>query len=398
MNEHETTLNERHIGSYLIAIGSVFLFVGSGAALGIADNYLFFLLAIITNIFEALQQKKSKIHLNIINTFFILVVVLTVFFMVSGKYDRGSALSVIMFAALFLSIDFDNFNSNDAIVIINGVIISSIIFSLLILLQGHEFLYRGTAKYTYTQTFGSKITFEPNYLGTIISMGVCLSIVLLVNYSTDKKKALIYVATAIISLVGVMLTGSRSAFVSVTIFGLMLVATMKRSKTKKRIILIIVLLFTLIFLLIALGVIPETIYQRMLASSYVDGSNKKRITDWSYGLKALINNPIVGNGPQPTLNIIMSQFSFHGDVHNTFLTFGVMFGVVPFILFIIWTINITARLFKERQRLLFSALVAMIFEWNILACQFTVSMWLMLIICVASTSNSSYIARRQFRM
>lgn len=389
MMDYENSTSKVHFGSHFIVLGTICLFLGSGASLGIANNYVFFLIGIIVNVGEALLHKKKAIHLNVINSFLLIVSLLTIFYVVYGKYDRGSALSMLMYAALLLSIDFNDYNKSDAVLISKGVVISAVVFSLLILFQGHEYLYRGTAKYTYTQTFGSQITFEPNYLGTIISMGFCLNIVLIGASSKEIKSKILYILSAVISLIGVMLTGSRSALVSIIIFGITIVLTMKRGKTRNRIIVAIILFIVIMAVLIALNVIPETVYLRMLGSSYVDRSNMKRIADWTYGLQSLIRSPLFGYGPQPTLSIIMSQFNFHGDVHNTFLTFGVMFGVVPFILFIILILNIVGKLYKKNNRLLFASLIAMVFEWNILACQFTLSTWLMLIICLTYTTETS---------
>ena len=377
---YSNTKEKRHAGSVFMMLGLVFLFVGSGAALGIADNYLFFVVAIICNFVDMALKKKTKIKLSSFLLFSLLIIIFTIFYFIIGNYDRGTALSLLLYAVLMISVLMNDYNISDAKMIINGAIISSVIFSLLIVFFGHEFLYTGTAKYTYTQSFGSKITFEPNYVGTLLTLGFCLAIYCAINSVSNRRKTSFYILSVLVVLVGIFLTGSRSALVSLFLFSIIIIAFMKPSKLKRRLIIFVILLIVLTSILIITNVIPSNVYMRLLRTSYVDNSNLKRIADWNYGIKAIFDSPIIGNGSRLTLDIMMDKYGFHGDVHNTFLTFGVMYGIPVLLILVYAIIKLCYRLYKYNDRILLAVFIAMVFEWNILACQLCVSTWVAIII------------------
>ncbi len=388
------TEEKAHIGSYLISLGVIFLFLGSGAALGIADNYLFFVAAIVCNFVEMVLHHKTRLKINSFLVFSIFVMVFMALYFIAGSYDRGTALSLLLYSVLIISVMVDDYNLADVKNIVNGVIVSSLVFSGLIVFFGHEFLYAGSAKYTYTQSYGSNITFEPNYVGTLLTLGFCLAVFSALNNGSDKKRVVYYATSSLFILLGLFLTGSRSALVSLLLFVFIIVLTMKPSKLKNRMLALAGLLVIAAIVLIVTNVIPANVYLRLLRTSYIDNSNMKRIADWSYGLRAMFSNPIFGNGPILTLDILMEKYGFHGDVHNTFLTIGVMCGVPVFLLFVFTIIKYAVCLYVSNERLLFSTFIAMIFEWNILACQLCVSTWITLIIVMIYVDN--YFGKSQY--
>ena len=162
---------------------------------------------------------------------------------------------------------------------------------------------------------------------------------------------------------------------------------MKPSKIKQRVIFFVVFLVILSAMLIFTKIIPSNVYMRLLRTTYVDNSNLKRVADWSYGIKALIDRPIFGYGPRLTLDILIDKYNFHGDVHNTYITFGVMYGIPVLYLFIHTTISFAYYLYKNNERFILATFLAMVFEWNILPCHVCVSTWITLIIVMIFVRN-----------
>ena len=378
-----------HIGSYFIMLGTVLLFLGSGSALGIADNYFFFMAAIVCNFIDFILHIRNytKLKIDYFFPFFALVIVFTILYLILGSYDRGTAFSMLMYAVLIISISICEYSKSDAKNIINGVVISSVIFSVLVVFFGKEYMYSGTNKYTFTQTFGSKITFEPNYLGSLLTLGFCLAVYMAIDELTDKKKKAVYISSAIIVLVGLFLTGSRSALVSIFLFAAIVVIFMKPGKTKKAIIIFGIAIVILVVILILTDVIPQSVYIRMLKTSYNDRSNSKRVENWICGLKAMFDSPLIGNGPYLTIDILRNKYGFVGDAHNTFITIGVMYGVPVLLLFIYAIIKLCYELWRYCDRVLMATFIAMIFEWNIIAAHFCIPTWLTIIILLVLAQN-----------
>ncbi len=386
-----------HIGSILIAMGTVLLFIGNGAALGIADNYFLFFIAMISNFIEFILTKKKVISIDSTFVLAMVLLILTTLFIIKGTYDHGSAMSISLYMMLIVSISLVRYNQIDAKIIIQGMIISSVIFSLLIIFFGEEYLYKGTSKLTYTQSFGKHITFEPNYLGVLLTAGFCFSVYNAIDDFQNKRKMITSISFSMIAMVGAFLTGSRSAVVSILAFIILLINFMKSSEVKKRLLLLVGVLLLIGILLVVNKVIPESIYQRIFENSYMDNSNMKRIKDWDYGIKIMMLHPIFGNGPLKTSDIMIKNYGFRGDVHNTFLTIGVIYGIPIFFWFIIYIINIIVKLLKNNEKTLGAIIIAMIIEWNILACQYTVTTWLTIIVAfIVMNKNSDVISDQRY--
>ena len=93
---------KKHIGSVFVALGTVFLFAGSGNNLQMAGNHLFFIVAILLNILDFLLGSK-KIKFNYLLFSFGYLFVVVCFFFLFGMASSGEGLSLLLIMAICTS-------------------------------------------------------------------------------------------------------------------------------------------------------------------------------------------------------------------------------------------------------------------------------------------------------
>ena len=374
-----------NLTSFAILLGLVFLFAGNGSSLNLADNYLFFLIAIIIGFVEiALGGFRYPVR----NIYLVSFLVGLLFWslisgLISPYGDPGTVKTMLMYPVLLLVVLGTKQSEADIKLIEHGVIISSCVFSILVLFFGSNYLSSTSGKYTYIQTFGNHIIFEPNYLAFFVSLGFELAIILLLSNIKDKGKVIynyIYIIISIVTLVAMFSTGARMTVVAALLFGITYISFVSNAKLKKRVIIVIIILLFLLTLAINTGILPDTMVARLFHQSYLDGSNAKRLTDWKYGIFAMFRNPF-GYGPSVTTSIIQNLYGFHGDAHNTFITFGIYYGFIGFIALLGIYIYTLILVLKNKDYGYFSLLISMFFQANVLASQCTITFWMMLLLC-----------------
>jgi len=391
-----------NVSTIAIFVGLVFLFAGNGSALNLADNFPMFLAAIIFGSITFVFTGRYKIVVFDKYLFwFLIIMFFASLFMglISPYADSGTTKTMVMFPILILIVLIIKESDADVKVIEYGVVLSSCIFSYLLLFHGDYYLSMYTGKYTYIQSFGNHIVFEPNYLSLFITLGFEISIVLLVDNISRKSSFIFKIllsAMSVFQMIAMFRTGSRMSLVAVIIFSLVYIAFMKNKTLKRRLFAVVGIMIVFLIFSIESGLIPDTMIERLFHASYKDGSNLKRISDWSYGIKAIFENPI-GYGPSITSNIIERLFGFRGDAHNTFITFGVYYGLVGFIAFIALWIYCALKLLKQKDYGWFAVLISMVFQANILATQCTISLWIFLLISMMKIkiSNMNYLVKRE---
>ena len=238
-------------------------------------------------------------------------------------------------------------------------------------------------KTTYTQSFGKHIEFEPNFLALLLITGFefCVFATIKNIDKGNKNLAVSYSICAGITLLSSLITGSRSALITACIYGLFLILFMQNKKNRDKLFVVIFLLVVALIIATKNGVLSEDIYMRLFRNSYHDSSNDKRLINWQHGLMVMRDKPF-GAGPYESYLITRRLYGYNPAIHNTFIAFGSYFGLVGFVAFAVLTIGLAISAWKFKQRELFAMIISMIFEWNILECQITVSMWMFLLVCI----------------
>lgn len=388
--------NDRlHAGSFFIALGVNLLFARKDPGLGIANNYEAFIVAILCNLIDFLFDKRKKFRLDPLFVLTaVLVVALDLAHMAFGAYDRGAMVSILLYLVLIISVMVDGYSFRDAGVISNGTILASGIFTFLVLFSGRE-MYEGAGKYVFVQQFGDHRVIEPNYMGALMTLGFCLCIYQLigpmrVTHSIPGKA--FYIVFSVIIFFGILLSGSRSALVSVLIFGMVILLLTENRRMKKGLFLMCCAGAVLLAVMVVSGAIPESTYSRLFQKTYLDESNSIRIKDWLYGIKVMMDSPLTGSGPAMTADLILEKFAYIGDAHNTFITVGIMYGAGVLMLFVFLLGRMAFRSYRKKDSVLVALMAAMVFEWNIIACQFTVSTWITILICMIMVNTDELAA------
>lgn len=376
------SVEKTKFSSKLIFLGLIFLFLGNGQNIQIAGNAPLFIVATVCNALTLVLFDK-KIHSNYITYCLMILLVFNVIYWGIGTYDHGIAMGLFLNLLLIIT-TMNTMNSNkDIKIIIDGVIYSSVIFGILLLLYGKGYSGAIYDKMTYTQTFGNHIEFEPNFLALVLITGFefCVWAVIKSIDFRKRKNVILYSIFAAITLLSSLMTGSRSVLITACIYGVLLILFMKNHKTRNKLLFVILLLIIVLIIAIQKGVFSQDIYKRLFENSYNDNSNGRRFENWQYGLKVMMDKPF-GAGPFESSIILYTLYGYHNAAHNTFVAFGTYFGFLGVIAFAALPIGLAISAWKLKQRELFAMIISMIFEWNVLECQHTLSMWIFLLICI----------------
>lgn len=370
-------------GTRLIFLGLIFLFIGQGEGIETANNFLFFAAAAAFYGFSNLLTGKLKMQTNYITICLLILFCFDILYFALGEYSSGVAKGLFLNLLLIFTCMHAKIGNKDIKLIINGMIYSALIFSVFLLILGKGFSEDIYNKTTYTQPFGKHTELEPNFLAFLLITGFefCVFAALKNFDNANKKQAILYSSFAGITFLSSLITGSRSTLVTACIYGIILILFMKNHKTRNKLLIVIFLLIIVLIIAIQQDILSDDIYMRLFKKSYSDPSNDKRIVNWQHGLMVIRDKPL-GAGPYESYLITRSLYGYSPAVHNTFIAFGAYFGFVGFITFAILIIGLAISAWRFKQRELFAMIVSMIFEWNILECQITITMWIFLLICI----------------
>ncbi len=415
-----------HMGFICMFLGEVSLILSDGSYLGIANNSIPFLAAIMFNLLPILVGKSSA-RINYVSIVLMYILGITWCYYSIGIGDRGTALSLMMFPVLLLSVYFVDYTNRDIDILVDGIVISGVIFSVLILFYGNPDTGALEQKYTYTQSWGKHIQFEPNFYALWILCGFEFSVYKIlkllnrrkrskmiknnassVYFRRYKQKALRcavknkrkgrrrnrlpskkipailwmwYTFAAVLCMIAMFRTGARSVLMSGVVLFMCLALFIENRRVKRSFVLIALILIVLLFFAIYLEIIPTNMYERFFKNSYNDGSNQKRLTNWYYGLKATWDT-FIGCGPITSVQALYTLYNYPADAHNTFINFGVCYGVPGIVIFTAFIIYLAVMLWKHHHKELFSILISLIVQWNVVSAIYTFGMWQVLLIII----------------
>lgn len=367
---------------YAICLGLILAFIGDGSIIAFSDNYIFYLAAMLLAAVSILTRNKLSLPDPIIYWSMLGFLVCTLLVGgLSSHTDAGTFKTMIMASGLTVLMLFTKHDRSDVKKIENSIMIGSVILSVLILFFGGHYLSAATGKYTYIQSFGDKNVFEPNFTAFFLTMGFEIAAVRLMEALSDKRtrSLIIFFAAAVIQMIAMLRTGSRLSLVAAVIFILAYLLFTKNVRLKKYAFIAVAFAGILLIMAALAGLIPESIMTRLFSSSYLDGSNMKRISDWIYGAKAMMSN-VFGFGPVVTSDIIYGLFGFSGDAHNTFISIGIFYGPIVFTAFVgLWGYMLL-RLLQYKEEAYAAMFVSLFFQANILPLQCTVTLWIFMLL------------------
>ncbi|WP_181248208.1 O-antigen ligase family protein [Halanaerobium saccharolyticum] len=255
---------------------------------------------------------KKSIEVNILSITLVFVTLIS-----SIKYGMvtfpglvkvlGTILSLYIFY-LFIPIIIYNDLDNKIKKLVNITTFFSLI-AIFIAIKG-DFL-----GYTLRYQRSASIFFDPNYFGTIASIGFILSI-------NHRGKYKIY---ALINLLALYFSGSRAAMIA--LFFVMLTFFLYNQKINFKVILkLLLLVLSIVFLILFL-------WNKDFFRIYQGLNSRDKL--WIASFKMISNEPIWGYG-YGTLTKLLNSYGFQwASFHNSYLDYITMYGIPTWIIYML---------------------------------------------------------------
>lgn len=204
------------------------------------------------------------------------------------------------------------------------------IISLLIKFENGYFL-----SYRLVQVRNASIFYDPNFAAMILGTGFILNIKN--DFNTNKLKKIIYGITIGFA---VFLTGSRGTLLAIVTAIFIYIFVYKKIKIFKKILLVLIFL---VFVFFGMKFLNSIDFFRTY-----QGSNK-RLEMWSFTIKCILKNPIVGYGYQSVTTFLHINNFTNASTHNSYVDYAFSYGILCFILFIYLIISTLITALKNKN-------------------------------------------------
>lgn len=347
-------------------------FLNSDMYLQISGMFLFMFLAILMGMFWLLLHIS---HWSSINAFQIISMLWIICLVISilanfAVIESGYVLSYLLLLIMVFIFSSMKFEKEDLNRLTCAYIALGVVISLLIIIIHKRFYAEDSTRITIQIGTGPLI--DPNYLGACLVGPFFLILQKMMNNSDGKRRS-VYLATIIIILLGVFLTGSRGALLALVV-GILVVfhKALFQHITANKIVFVLIVAIGAVGIL---SIIPEETKTRFFdIGNWMDASNSRRLALWENAVIHILKKPWFGYGLANTVNTIGNA------AHNTYLEICVHFGVVGGLLYIAL---FCALLFRKTSRFM-KAIVLSTMVWSIfISAEATMFLWLNISICIA---------------
>lgn len=223
--------------------------------------------------------------------------------------------------------------------ITNTMWIGSVSIGILSLFLSHP--YHGVvAERQVLYLFGQEA--DPNNQAAFLLVGIAIA---LYTILCKKKKIIISIATMIINIYSVFLTGSRGGLIGTVCIVLFIVLFgVKKQVIRKLGIVFFIALAAFIMFYLAKEFLPEIIYKRLFTfSSYEGGSERDIIWKKAWQLITYKSNFVFGSG----WGSYYGYNNVYTVLHNTYLSILCDVGIIGFVLFFAPIVTASIKLYKK---------------------------------------------------
>lgn len=349
------------------------------------SSYWYFVLAIcVGGIIYTRNNLMPKIQYEKYIFFCIIwqILVIPITFIVMGKVNMAYLLSFILFLSFFYVCLKLKLDDSEIRKILNSYIYSGVIVSILLFTQPIPY---GSGDIRFTLRLHEDSLLDPNYLAALLVFPAILAFSkLLFNFSF--KAIILWGTFFLIILIGLFLTGSRNAMISVAIGALFsFFQYIRKGLNLKKLIFSFIMLY--IVVLVVLHFLPEGTYSRLFLESYHDDSNTKRILDWKAGLDAFFQHPIFGYGFTSEFDAIKISTRKELVAHNTFIGLLIQFGITGFLIYLVGLYHLIIDFSRNKELMLLGATLATLLLALIVSAQVSVFFWFPIIAIVCIYNN-----------
>ena len=351
------------------------------AYLGIADYWYFIVFICFIGVFNLKkilpQDRTILFYLKILASLQLIASIISLF--VAGKITSGYLFSYVLWIIFFFICINHRFNSEEIKKIFSGYILSDALIVLIIIVQRTDYYGSGGERFT-IQILGHE-KFDPNFLAAYLVFPciICFSRLL---FKFKKKDLFLF----LLIIVGLLMTASRSAMLCSTL-GIICCVISNGIYTKKIKNIFKYALLISFLLIVVLLFLPEATYDRLFVTSYNDGSNEKRLLDWSLGIASFLQRPILGYGMIGEMDTIMMATNQKYIAHNTFIAFLMHYGIVGTLIILGGIIGLTIKILKKKEFILFGCLISLLFSCFLISAQVAVFWWTPIILITCCIQN-----------
>jgi len=359
-----------YVANWMLAITIAFVFLCNSRHLGI-NYYMPIMLPAMLISFLSLFVQKIKLR---VEHFCILILILLTVIHLNNSIeyldDSKVIFSQTILLVFFMLFSLNKINIRGLKLLANSFIFCSVIFSFMIFIIPYDY---GGGHYSIRTFIGTHNALDPNYLAACIAIATPI-LLKRVIYPQNKQYRLLYIILLIIILLGLLMTGSRSAVVAF-VFGFFVLAI----KDKKKI--FIALIFMGILSIVMLYLLPQDIQDRLFYKSYIDGSNIRRVQLWETTIDKILEKPMIGYGPIST-KMIVSGYNVTGATHNTFLMILLNFGLFGFVAFLIIYFKIFILCLNKDMYLFLAIFINLSFTSFIISNNISIFFWTTLVFLI----------------
>ena len=316
-------------------------------------------------------------------------VVLLVTFLVMGMVNTAYLLSFTLYFIFFYVCIKIRLTNIEICKILNSYMLSGIIVGALLVTIPTSY---GHGEIRFTLQLFSDHLIDPNYLGAFMVFPYIIALAKLF-FVSSLRTILYYLACAIILVVGIFLTGSRSALIASFIGMFFIIFQFLKGGLNLKII-ALCSFFLLIVTVLLSSFIPENTYARLFMESYNDGSNASRVLYWKSGLDAFCQHPIFGYGYTSEMDAIKKVVRKEYIAHNTFIAILIHFGILGFSLYFHGVYKLLTRILRYKEYILFGSLIATLQLAFVVSAQVSIFFWFPIILIVCIVNDMKYSNQR----
>lgn len=307
----------------LLGIHMLLLFFNKTAFFNLGGNSILYILILLVT-FLIFIKEKAKFEMPFIQFCCITIVIISILSVkfINPNYEEDMLKAILLFYCLIFFVPNIKLSAKNLNLLLNLYIISAIILAFILIIQ-HRTPYEGYGIFRYGIFYSETEYYDVNFTGLYLVLPTGLGLNKMLHEKNTIKKSVRGISE-IVLIFAIIFTGSRGAtLVMIALLGY--IGILNGKLNLKRIILFC-------FAIVALGIcvkliLPADVWNRLFGEEYT--LQGRRTEDWSYGIKLILNAPLWGNGIVSSKNLIIQMTGMTWiTVHNTYLVYMVIFGII----------------------------------------------------------------------
>ena len=367
----------------VLALSLVFMFYNNHNALYPAGHSAFYIVISILSWFGVFSQRRVRMNFYFkwLSILFIAVTISNLYTMlfVQLEIDRGYYLSYLLLITMMISLSQFKFDNNDIKIIENAFIISVIIISFLIVALRHTYYSASIADIRYNIQVPGHENIDPNFLAAYMTTGI----IIMLNrvQLKENRMRVCYIFMLLISIIALIMTGSRGAILALAVGGLIMFWNQNRGSRKIIIIVIAIVLILIIYWLVNAYLPQYTVSRINVLRSIRETGQSRRLLDWEKGWEAVSKSPFFGYGTIQVKQILSFATGYAWDAHNTIICVWLQCGILGLISYVAMILHIVKRSVTDKNVYVLAIAISNIMTSFLLGAQLSLGLWISMFLC-----------------